>query len=1036
MKRLATLLVLATTLITAVLPANKIYGQHVSGDDSRPIIAYDFENVSDGIVGDVSGHGRDAKLVGEGARIGRGKPGNGLVLNETSTDGYVQLPEGLLSDVSDVTIAVWLNLSEYVSYERVFDFGVDEKVNFYMTPTTSDASGNMQLAVTQNSTPGEQKISVPTQIELNEWTRVAAVKRGETLELYLNGRMVANRPGATLDVGKTLGADVANYLGKSQYAHDGNLRGTLDDFVVYDRALTPEEILKDAATTGGYVDVEPIETTVALGDVPQLPETAIVVDADGNKIKSAVVWNSNAFSPIYATDRCVIEGRLGSDNLKARAIVDVVSDSERDDVAIRTVGRCQWNDAKQIFARFVVALRGEAPLEAELVASLSDFSGTRTRELVRQKISVGNGKRVDKTFDLRVEDVEPGKSTVRLSVESVDGTLLAKPFVFSPRAVKSGSFLEDENVSLLDGPFKKAQDDNARNLLQLDIDRLCAGHRLAAGLPEEVKRYGGWESSDSCGFGIGHWLSAACLMYRKTGDETYANKIRHAVDELAQTQRPSGFIGGISEDAVVANIFDRPDSFQVNSSQLGGIWDCWYGVQKVYKGLVEVYQTFGDSLALELARGFGDWAKTQTDKFNHAQTQRMLTCEHGAVSETSLWLYEITNDSNYLELAKRFLRDDLLDPLSKGRDNLTGRHVNEQIPEIQNAATFYEFTGDEKYRRAAEFFWKTCREHRMYANSGMGIAEHYPPIDKEPLGSSNTETCCNYNMMKLTETLFSWNHKSQYVDYLEESLFNMIYPSQDQDNADGFGKTYFASFLPGSYRFFSTRDDSFWCCCLSGMESPARLDKSIYYKDGDALYVNLFVPSTARWTETRLSLKQETRFPYESSSKITITSGEANCAVNIRKPQWLAGEMTVKINGALFNPIPTDEGYVEIRRLWQEGDVLEIEIPMKLNVYRSREGAIAFKYGPILLAAVLDEVDDAERYSTNNNKLGDFKGIDVPELTVDVNRIDDYIKAIDQNRLEFRLDSSATADGSSFVLRPFFELNRNRYIVYWNLKAK
>ncbi|MBP5621002.1 MAG: glycoside hydrolase family 127 protein, partial [Thermoguttaceae bacterium] len=695
-----------------------------------------------------------------------------------------------------------------------------------------------------------------------------------------------------------------------------------------------------------------------------------------------------------------------------------------------------WNDARRIFARYVVAPRDETTLEATLVASLSDASGTKRRELLRQKISVGKAEHVDKTFDLRIEDVEPGKSTVRLSVEGTDGTLLAKPFVFTPRAIKSVSFLEDENVSLLDGLFKKAQDDNARNLLQMDIDRLCAGHRLAAGLPEKAKRYGGWESWDSCGFGIGHWLSAACLMYRKTGDENYANKIRRAVDELAQTRRPSGFIGGISEDDVVANIFDRPDTFNVNSYQLGGIWDCWYGVQKVYKGLVEVYQTFGDPRALELACGFADWAKTQTDKFNYAQTQRMLTCEHGAVSETSLWLYDVTNNSDYLELAKRFLRDDLLDPLSEGRDNLTGRHVNEQIPEIQNAATFYEFSGDEKYRRAAEFFWKTCRENRMYANSGMGMAEHYPAIDKEPLASSNTETCCNYNMMKLTETLFSWEHRSQYADYLEESLFNLIYPSQDQGNSEGFGKVYFASFIPGSYRTFSTRDDSFWCCYLTGMESPARLDKSIYYKDGDALYVNLFVPSTARWTEKGLSLMQETRFPYESSSKITIASGEANCALRIRKPRWLAGETTVAVNGERVATTQTDEGYVEIRRLWQTGDVLEIETPMKLNVYRSREGTIAFKYGPILLAAVLDEVDDAERYTTNNNKLGAFKGIDVPELTLDVDRPDDYIEPLNRDRLEFRLNSNATDDGSSFVLRPFFELNRNRYIVYWNLKEE
>ena len=218
------------------------------------------------------------------------------------------------------------------------------------------------------------------------------------------------------------------------------------------------------------------------------------------------------------------------------------------------------------------------------------------------------------------------------------------------------------------------------------------------------------------------------------------------------------------------------------------------------------------------------------------------------------------------------------------------------------------------------------------------------------------------------------------------------------------------------------------------MESPARLDKSIYYKDGDALYVNLFVPSAARWSETGTSLRQETRFPYESSSKITITEGEAECRLMIRVPKWLSGEMELKVNGESVEWERNAEGYAEIFRKWRKGDELEIETPMALNVYRSREGAIAFKYGPILLGAVLEEVDPSERYSTNNNKLGDFKGIAVPELILDPNRIDDFIETTARDRLEFRLGSNATSDGSSYVLRPFFELNKNKYIVYWPLK--
>ncbi len=999
----------------------------------EPLIRYEFETLEEGRVPDLSGRGFDGTARGDGARLGAGKSGRCLVLNADVDDGYVELPSDAIAALTDFTVCFWTNLPEYTPYGRLFDFGQDERVNAYLTAsTTSDAiNGKMQFAATTNSTDGEQLISIPTQFPLNRWIHVAALQRGDVLELYLNGRLAAFQYGVDHNLRSLLGSKGRCYIGKSQYSHDANLRGSIDDFRLYGRALTQGEILGVMAEVVGEVsDLATYETTTLLGESARLPNLVCGRDDAGEPFESGVVWD---YPKVPLGRDYDVTGIIGSTR-RVVGRVRVESDSLGSAVAVRSDLIRLRPGVSSPTGRFWAANNGDSPVEFDLVMELLDASGA-VLSVEIERVALDGGDQIERRL-IPILPLEKGVARARTYARTVDGTQTSVVREYALRGLKSGSFLEDSCVNLLPGIFKQMRDDNARNLMQLDLDRLCASHFLAAGLPAKGERYGGWERWESSGFGIGHWLSAACLMYEKTGDEAWLEKINYAVSELSQTQRADGFIGGVDEALVVANIFDRRADFEATPYSVGRIWDCWYGIQKVFKGLVEAYETTGNREALETATRFVHWLKRATDRFSYGETQRMLRAEHGAVSETALRLYKLVGDAEALELAIRFLRSDLLDPLASGEDNLTGRHVNEQIPEIQNAAAFYEISGDEKYKRAAEFFWTTCRARRMYANSGLGLAEHFPRADKEPLGPSNTETCCTFNMLKLTELLFSWERRVEYMDYVEDALFNLIYPSQDQDNREGYGKCYFVSFLPGSYRFFSTRDDSFWCCCLGGMENPVRMDKMIYYKDGDELYVNLFVPSEARWKETGLILKQETSFPYSDVSVITILGGEATCALKVRAPSWLAGELGLKVNGERV-AAEIQGGYATIRRAWRAGDVLEITTPMALNLYRSRnsDAEVAFRYGPILLAAVLDEVPDAERYTTHNNKLWNFKGLPMPTLSGSPREASSFLVPVDLSRLVFQTAPNATSDGSTLTFRPFFELNRNRYTVYWTINA-
>ena len=81
-------------------------------------------------------------------------------------------------------------------------------------------------------------------------------------------------------------------------------------------------------------------------------------------------------------------------------------------------------------------------------------------------------------------------------------------------------------------------------------------------------------------------------------------------------------------------------------------------------------------------------------------------------------------------------------------------------------------------------------------------------------------------------------------------------------------------YLPLGYgysKIFAKPFDSFWCCTGTGAEEYAKLTDTIYFYDDDSLYVNLFVDSHLEWPEKGMRVKQETRFPEQDSTSLTLS---------------------------------------------------------------------------------------------------------------------------------------------------------------------
>jgi fibronectin type 3 domain-containing protein len=172
------------------------------------------------------------------ATFAAGNFNNGLHQDGTAT-GYTTLPVGVVSTLTDFTVSTWIKLNAVDSWSRIFDFGTGSSNYMFLSPKNG-ATGYLRYAITTGS--GEQQINSTTAITTGVWTHVAVSLSGTVGIMYVNGVEVGRNTAMTLKP-SSLGSTTLNYIGKSQFS-DPYLNGTVDDFRIYNRALTATEIAK------------------------------------------------------------------------------------------------------------------------------------------------------------------------------------------------------------------------------------------------------------------------------------------------------------------------------------------------------------------------------------------------------------------------------------------------------------------------------------------------------------------------------------------------------------------------------------------------------------------------------------------------------------------------------------------------------------------------------------------------------------------------------------------------------------------------
>lgn len=400
------------------------------------------------------------------------------------------------------------------------------------------------------------------------------------------------------------------------------------------------------------------------------------------------------------------------------------------------------------------------------------------------------------------------------------------------------------------------------------------------------------------------------------------------------------------------------------------VWAPYYSVHKQLAGLIDIATYFDDKKicdkALLIAKDMGLWVWNRMHyrtyvKQDGTQDERRakpgnryemwdmyIAGEVGGMSESLSRLSEMVSNpdekAKLLEAANCFDAPKFYDPLSKNIDDIRTRHANQHIPMIIGALRSYKSNQKPYYYNLAENFWRLVQGRYMYAMGGVGNGEMFRQPYTQILSMATNglqegesqaypdinETCCAYNLVKLSKDLNCYNpDNAQYLDYIERTLYNQIIGSL---NPDQYQTCYQYAVGLNATKPFGNETPQSTCCGGTGSENHTKYQQSAYFANDHTLWVGLYMPTTLHWKEKGVTIKQDCLWPAQHSA-IKITDGEGDFTLKLRVPYWATQGFSIKVNGKEVAKSYQPSTYVELeQKHWKVGDVVEIDMPFSKHI--------------------------------------------------------------------------------------------------------
>ena len=874
----------------------------------------------------------------------------------TGDGSYVQLPGQALDGEDTLSITGWLFLPTG-ALGHVFDFGQNASNRlFAVASRTGFRASIVHDGVAKGETEGKPVLE-------NQWVHVAVVldPASRVLTAYVDGSRSGQATGVSVNAAQIVqqASAAANrlFLGRSQDDAEATLHGRLRDVRIYRIALTDQQVAtirtnslpgrqstgrrgapppeistaaipRESPLASRLASVPDITTDTVVGMLPRLPPAIPAVDRSGRAVDVGVIWPSPTDnSQVKAPGSYTVTGRVPGTPFEPKATVIVkvpVGTTTPPSRLAEAFSLSQVTLDRDLSGRETPFIRNRDKFIRGLAATNPDSFLYNFRDAFGQPQPAG-------TQPLEGWD----NQTTRLRGHASGHYLTA-----IAQAYASTTYDETLRAGFL----------QKMNYL---IDTL---HDLAqkSGRPATA---GGPSVADPTAVPVG------------PGRAGYDSNLRTGAIRTDYWNWGVGFISAYPPDQFI--MLEKGATYGTQDSQ---IWAPYYTLHKILAGLLDSYEVAGNRKALEIAKGMGAWSyarlKALPPETRISMWNRYIAGEYGGMNEVLARLFRLTGDRQFLEAAKMFDNTSLFfgnaaheHGLARNVDTIRGKHANQHIPQITGALETFRGSRELPYYQIASNFWEIVNGAYMYSIGGVAgarnpnnaecfTAQPHTLWENGFANGGQNETCATYNLLKLDRQLFMYDQTAKYMDHYERALYNHILASVAAEDA---GNTYHVPLNPGAQkRFGNAKMNGFTCCNGTALESNTKLQDSIYFRSADnqALYVNLFVPSTLTWSQRKVVVQQVTDFPYSDRTRLVV-KGSGQFDIKVRVPRWATRGFFVMINGR-EQPLKAVPGtYLTLARTWRANDTVELRMPFGFHLDHvvDQPNVASLFYGPVLLAA-------------------------------------------------------------------------------------
>jgi DUF1680 family protein len=467
-------------------------------------------------------------------------------------------------------------------------------------------------------------------------------------------------------------------------------------------------------------------------------------------------------------------------------------------------------------------------------------------------------------------------------------------------------------------------------------DDILHGYRARAGLTAPGTELGGW-ASPTTGSIFGQWLSGMSQMYRATGDAAMRDKAIYLFTEWAKTLPADGNAGAshYGWDKMVCGLVDLAS----------------YGE---YAAAIPVLERMVAAATRTLSRERRIFDKT------HNRNYGGIPWEWYTLSENLYRAYQLTGDAKYRDFAEVWHYPEFWNKFASSSEpaDAHGGHAYSHVNTFSSVCAAYEVSGDASFLAIAKNAFDYLQKSQCYCTGGYGPNERLMAPDGSLGRALDTRSdtceigCGSWSGFKLSRHLIRASGEARYGDWAERLLYNGVgamLPLQGRGL-----NFYYADYrIGGGMKVYNW--DTFTCCSGTLIQNVAAYHDLIYFKDDAGLYVNLFLPSELVWNGPagEVKLTQETKYPDDEMVALRLSlRTPAAFPLRFRVPGWTR-DVSVRVNGEAISVRATPGTWATIQRTWNDGDRVEIRIPLRLRmepVDRQHPDRVAVMRGPVALA--------------------------------------------------------------------------------------